>query len=108
MSDAVPPSAAERLEGGPGRASPAAELLVARREILRRGYLFWGITAGAILVTEALGAASGWLEHKLHIHIPWPTISSTVGHLEDRWSIVGAVVVGVIAAIAFYALSRKD
>jgi hypothetical protein len=108
MSDAVSPSAAERLEGGPRSASQAEQLAVARREILRRGYLFWGITAGAILVTEALGAASGWLENKLHVHIPWPTISSTVGHLEDRWSIVGAVVVGVIAAIAFYALSRKE
>jgi len=91
-----------------GVAATDAQQAVERREVLRRGYVFWGITAAAVLGTEALGAASGWLEKKLHLHIPWPTISWTVGHLEDRWSIVAALVVGLIATIAFYALSQKE
>jgi hypothetical protein len=61
-----------------------------------QGYLFWGPVVGAILVAEALGA---------FFHVPWPTISSTVGHLEDRWTIVAVIVVGIIAASAFHALT---
>lgn len=69
----------------------------------RSGYLFWGPTAAAILVMELLGVGKvqGWLD----ISIPWPTISTTVGHLAERWSIVYVAVVGMIAAIGFYGLA---
>jgi hypothetical protein len=60
-----------------------------------QGYLFWGPVVAAILVTEALGA---------FFDVPWPTISSTVGHLEDRWTIVAALVVGLIGATTYLAL----
>jgi hypothetical protein len=65
-----------------------------------RGYLFWGPVAAAIIATELVGFSSSF-EHK----IPWFTISSTVGHLQDIQSLVALVVVAVIAMTAFYALA---
>ena len=87
---------------------PADAQAVARREILRRGYLFWGITPARILATEALGAASGWLEEEAS------RPRRMADDLLDRRPPRGPVehrrrlVVGLIAAIAFYALSRKE
>ena len=69
----------------------------------RRGYWFWGPTILIILAVELLGALSSTFKNK----IPWPTISSTVGHLEKRWDWVGVIVVGVITATAFQALAYK-
>jgi hypothetical protein len=69
----------------------------------RRGYWFWGPTVLIILAVELLGALSSTFKNK----IPWPTISSTVGHLEKRWDWVGVIVVGVITATAFQALAYK-
>jgi hypothetical protein len=69
----------------------------------RRGYLFWGPTILIILGVELLGALSSTFKNK----IPWPTISSTVGHLEKRWDWVAVIVVGVITATAFQALAYK-
>ena len=54
-----------------------------------------------IFLTEILAAASKTLKNA----IPWPTISSTVGHLEARWPIVAVLVVGGIAAVAFHAVA---
>jgi hypothetical protein len=71
-------------------------LLHAPDEKTLQGYLFWGPVVAAILVTEALGA---------FFDVPWPTISSTVGHLENRWTIVAAIVVGLIGAAAYLALT---
>ena len=71
-------------------------LLHAPDEETLQGYLFWGPVVAAILVTEALGA---------FFDVPWPTISSTVGHLENRWTIVAAIVVGLIGAAAYLALA---
>ncbi|MGD0272793.1 MAG: hypothetical protein ABSB96_03585 [Gaiellaceae bacterium] len=76
------------------RGAEAAEL---------HGYAFWGPVALAIVVTEILGA----LSKSFRNWIPWPTISGTVGHIEDldgRW---GLAVVTVIAASAFYAVSYR-
>ncbi|HEY8727412.1 MAG TPA: hypothetical protein VIL91_12045 [Gaiellaceae bacterium] len=78
-----------------------AEGPVKRRE--QRGYWFWGPTILIILAVELLGALSSTFKNK----IPWPTISSTVGHLEKRWDWVGVIVVGVITATAFQALAYK-
>jgi hypothetical protein len=83
------------------------------------GYLFWGLTIAAILITELLGAnfISG-LTRVIHEHvwaaiphvnltIPWPTISWTVGRLENDWTPVAALVVGSITVTVFYALSKQ-
>lgn len=72
----------------------------------RRGYLFWGPVALAIGVTEVLGIGS--VERRVGFDVPWPTISSTVGHLQERWTIVSAIVVGVVGAVAFHALAYRD
>jgi hypothetical protein len=76
---------------------------------LRRGYLFWGPIVAAILATESLAAAAGWLHKHLGFKIVhWPTISSTIGHLEDLWSPTAAIVVGLLAAGAFQALAIPE
>ena len=64
------------------------------------GYAFWGPVALAIATIEVLGATSGWFRNL----IPWPTISRTVGHIQDVDSRWGLAVVGIIAATSFYAV----
>ena len=66
----------------------------------RQAYLSWGVIVGAILVVELLGAISAGIRN----WIPWPTISSTVGHLEIAWSGVAVIVVALITAVAYLAL----
>lgn len=66
-----------------------------------RGFKFWTPVLLAIGVTELAGALSGAFRNA----IPWPTISSTIGHLEDRFDWVAVIVVGVIAAVAFHAIA---
>jgi hypothetical protein len=70
-----------------------------------RGYLFWGPIALVITVTELLGV--GWVQRKLDVTVPWPTISTTVGHLQERWNAVAALVVAIIALIGFTAISYR-
>jgi len=67
----------------------------------KNGYRFWGPVVAAILVAEVLGAAADWLHRRAIFDVKWPTISSTVGHLETLSSILAALVVGAIAAVAF-------
>ena len=69
----------------------------------KSGYRFWAPIALAIGTAEILGALADRL--KRTILIPWPTISSTVGFIESRTSLVAVVVVGAIAMIALAALS---
>jgi hypothetical protein len=75
------------------------------------GYLFWGPIALVIAVTEllAVGGVQRAIEWILDrdITIPWPTISTTIGHLQDVSSPVAALVVAVIAAVAFHALTYR-
>jgi hypothetical protein len=64
------------------------------------GYVVWLAMGVVVGVPELWAAASGegfW----------WPTISSTVGHLEDKWAVVAIVPVAVLAAAAV-ALRRTD
>jgi hypothetical protein len=64
------------------------------------GYVVWLAMGAVVAVPELWAAASGegfW----------WPTISSTVGHLEDKWAIVAIIPVAVLAASAL-ALRRTD
>ena len=65
------------------------------------GYLVWGPIALVIGVTEILAALSKTLQNA----IPWPTISSTVGHLEARYHWVSVLVVAAIATVAFHAVA---
>jgi hypothetical protein len=67
----------------------------------RRGYWFWGPTVLFVLLVELLGALSASFKNA----IPWPTISSTVGHLEKRWDWVAVIVVGLITVVAFHAIA---
>jgi len=68
------------------------------------GYRVWGPILAFIFVTEILAAASKTLKNA----IPWPTISSTVGHLETRWPIVAVLVVAGIAMVAFHAVAAPS
>jgi hypothetical protein len=67
----------------------------------RRGYWFWIPIVVTILVIELLGALSSSFNNA----IPWPTISSTIGHLEKRWDWVAIIVVGLITAVAFHSVA---
>lgn len=70
----------------------------------RRALLYWLPIALAIGAVELAGALSGAFRN----FIPWPTISSTIGHLEEGASWVGVVVVGVITLAAFGTLKTKS
>lgn len=65
------------------------------------GYAFWGPVALLVLITELIG--TGWFGS----FAGWPTISSTVGHLQDLNSLWGVPVVGLIAIAAFYAMAYQ-
>jgi hypothetical protein len=71
----------------------------------KNGYRFWGPVVAAILVTEVLGALADWLHRRTLLEIKWPTISSTVGHLETLSPILAVLVVGALAAVAFEAVT---
>jgi hypothetical protein len=66
------------------------------------GYIFWGVMALLVAVPELIAAR--W-------HVPWPTISETVGHLEKRHHWVRVLVVAGLAAlttrIVFYPWPNK-
>src|SRR5436309_2241034 len=74
----------------------------------KNGYRFWGPVVAAILVTEVLGALADWLHRRTLLEVKWPTISSTVGHLETLSPILAALVVGAIAMIAFDAVTAAE
>jgi len=57
------------------------------------GYVIWGIALIVILVPEITAASDK--------RVPWPTISSTVGHLEYMKSWVGLIVVAAIACVTY-------
>ena len=64
----------------------------------RRGYALWGPLAVFIAVPEFLAA----LSKTLKADIPWPTISSTTGHLESIQDWVAIVPVALIAIVAYH------
>jgi hypothetical protein len=63
-----------------------------RRELW--GYVVWGAGTLVVVIPEISAATN---------HVPWPTISATVGHLETRWNWVALIVVGIIVSVAFHA-----
>jgi hypothetical protein len=68
----------------------------------RRGFAFWlpvGLVFGAVELGGAISAA-------VRNVIPWPTFSTTIGHIEDGASWVGVIVVGVIAMVAYRAATH--
>jgi hypothetical protein len=58
------------------------------------GYVVWSIVGAAVAAPEIWAAVSG-------SDFIWPTISGTVGHLEDKWSVVALAPVALIAGAAF-------
>jgi hypothetical protein len=73
-------------------------------KVQRRGFIFWlpvGLVFGAV---ELAGALSGAFRN----FIPWPTFSTTIGHIEDAASWVGVIVVGVIAMVAYRAATNDS
>jgi hypothetical protein len=60
----------------------------------RWGYGVWGIGVAVILVPELTAAAGA--------EDLWPTISSTVGHLESQHSWVALIVVAVVVFVAYH------
>ena len=70
----------------------------------KRGFAFWvpvGLVFGAV---ELAGALSGAFRN----YIPWPTFSTTIGHIEDGASWVGVIVVGAIAMVAYRAATHDS
>ncbi|WP_157778033.1 hypothetical protein [Nocardia terpenica] len=61
------------------------------------GYVMWGLATLAIAVPE-LSAVFRLAD--------WPTISATIGHIEDRHSWVRLIVVFVITVIGYYAVPQ--
>src|ERR671933_1620011 len=70
-----------------------------RREAVRllSGYVVWGLTGAAIAVPELWAAVDGK-------HVPWPTISGTVGYLEYWHDWIAVIVIAVLVWAAFRAL----
>jgi hypothetical protein len=67
----------------------------------RRGYWFWLPVVLFVLLIELLGALSATFKDA----IPWPTISSTIGHLEKRWDWVAVIVLGLITIVALHVVA---
>lgn len=70
----------------------------------RRAFAFWvpvGLVFGAV---ELAGVLSGAFRN----FIPWPTFSTTIGHIEDTASWVGVIVVGVLAMVAYRAATHDS
>lgn len=76
--------------------SPAQASTIGRLSPQAWGYLVWGVTAAIIAVPE-LWAVSGSPR--------WPTISSTVAHLEALWSPTKAIVVALISAVVVHLMT---
>jgi hypothetical protein len=64
------------------------------------GYAVWVAFGVVVGVPEIWAAAAG-------DNFLWPTISSTVGHLEDKWAIVAIAPVALLAASA-YTLAKYE
>ena len=58
------------------------------------GYVVWSAMGLVVFVPEVWAAVSG-------SDFIWPTISTTVGHLEDRWPVVALIPVAMIVMSAF-------
>jgi hypothetical protein len=58
----------------------------------RAGYWIWAIVALVVAVPEVWALAART--------VPWPTISGTVGHLEDLWHPTAVLVVAAIVVAA--------
>ncbi len=58
------------------------------------GYVVWGAMGIVVGVPEIWAAAAG-------SEFVWPTISTTVGHLQDRWPVVALIPVGLIAMAGY-------
>ncbi len=58
------------------------------------GYVVWSAMGLVVAIPEVWAAVSG-------SDFIWPTISTTVGHLEDRWPVVALIPVAMIVMSGF-------
>lgn len=58
------------------------------------GYVVWAAMGIVIAVPEVWAAVAG-------SDFVWPTISTTVGHLQDRWPVVALIPVGLIVMCGY-------
>src|SRR5690242_19384791 len=65
----------------------------------RWGYAAWGLVGLVVAIPEISAAA--WQDG------PWPTISGTIGHLEDLWDVSAIFVVALITVAAARALDYR-
>ena len=61
------------------------------------GYGVWGFTGAVIAVPELWAAVDS-------DHVPWPTISGTVGYLEYWHTWVAVIIIGVLVWAVFHAV----
>jgi hypothetical protein len=61
------------------------------------GYVVWGLTGAVIAIPELLAAADSR-------HVPWPTISGTIGYLEYWHTWIAVVVIGVLVWAVFHSV----
>jgi hypothetical protein len=61
------------------------------------GYAVWGATGAVIAVPEIWAAVDS-------DHVPWPTISGTVGYIEYWHTWVAVVIIGVLVWAVFHAV----
>lgn len=61
----------------------------------RWGYGVWGAMGVVIAVPQLAAVGKG-------CDFPWPTISTTVGHLQARWPVVALVPAALIVMAAYY------
>lgn len=66
----------------------------------RSGYLVWVAMGIVIGVPEIWAAISG-------DDFYWPTISTTVGHLQDRWPVLTLIPVALIVGYGYSALRLR-
>ena len=66
----------------------------------RAGYLVWATMGIVIGVPEIWAAISG-------DGFYWPTISTTVGHLQDRWAVLTLIPVALIVGYGYSALRLR-
>jgi hypothetical protein len=70
-----------------------------RRE--EAGYLVWGLTGAVIAIPELVAAADSK-------HVPWPTISGTIGYLEYWHTWIAVIVIGVLVWAVFHSVKYSS
>jgi hypothetical protein len=79
--------------------NPIEEAIAADPGRARAGFVVWGVAIVFIAGSELAAAFSV---------APWPTISATTGHLEDKWAWVALIVVFIVVYAAYCVFPGRD